>query len=275
MPIYFASSDESGNFQKNASKRFIKSNPYYSRATVLMKADDWKSLSQKLVLIRKNYGIPGIVEVKWSHIWSIYKHEKDEKEIIGKKPYSLLSVYANSSKLLDFADQVLQLLNEITVSDNKEPIDMPEAWHLERHLQEHMQRIEMEIEDDDSNLAIIFADPLSEKKDRWLREAYHEMYKSGDFVKYTHIKDSLNFEYSHHSAGIQIADFIAGSFNGLLRGFSNSSELFLKRVKPFLRTGQNSKIMGYGIREVPRNDKFRKSINEKLARPEGVEPPTS
>lgn len=270
MPIYFASSDESGNYRCDASEKFIKSNPYYSRCTILTKANDWKALRQSLHDIRMQYELPDQVEVKWSHLWSILKHEKKGERIPGNRPYSLLGLYLNSSKVLDFVYGVLGFLNTIdyckiviTVSKNKPHDNVPETWHLERHLEAHMQRIEMELQEGDDNLAIVFADPLSEDKDKWLRDAYHNIFRGGAFIKnYSHIKDSLNFEYSHHSAGIQIADFVAGSFNGMLRGFSDSSTIFHERVKPFLRCSKNGNIMGYGIKEIPTNGEFRRFVSD-------------
>lgn len=273
MPIYFASSDESGGFRKSASQRFIRSNPYYSRATVLTKAEDWKALRQRLSNLREKYNLPAGVEVKWSQIWSIVKHERNGEQISPNREYYLISSYLSSSQILDFADEVLQFMGNIdyckiiiTASDNNIPITIPESWHLERYLQEHMQRIEMELQNDSENLAVLFADHLSQDKDKYLCDAYHEIFKSGDFIRqYSHIKDSLNFEYSHHSAGIQLADFIAGCFNGILRGFDQSTNIFRARIKPYLRTDSRGMIMGYGIREVPRNDDFRRYITDKLS----------
>lgn len=268
MPIYFASSDESGNYRRDASEKFVKSNPFYSRCTVLTKANNWKVLRQSLHDIRMQYELPDQVEVKWSHIWSISKHERKNEKIPPNRPYSRLGLYLNSSQILEFVHGVLGFLQSIdyckiiiTVSKNKPHDTVPEAWHLERHLEAHMQRIEMGLQEEDDNLAVVFADPLSEDKDKGLRDAYHNIFQSGAFIKeYSHIKDSLNFEYSHHSAGIQIADFIAGSFNGMLRGFPESNTIFHERVKPFLRRSKDGIIMGFGIKEIPKNDEFRRFV---------------
>jgi len=91
------------------------------------------------------------------------------------------------------------------------------------------------------------------------------MCQKGDFIQhYSHIKDSLNLEYSHHSVGIQFADYVAGSFGGFLKGYEKSKEIFNKRIRPYLRTGRNREILGFGIMEVPTSDKVRTHIMEKL-----------
>ena len=54
-------------------------------------------------------------------------------------------------------------------------------------------------------------------------------------------------EYSHHSVGIQLADYIARAFLGFLKGYKNSKEIFINRIKPLLQN-INGEIMGYGIR---------------------------
>lgn len=272
MAIYFASSDESGSFRKKMSKSYIRSHPYYVRATVITLASDWKKLRSELNSLRQQFRIPNNVEVKWSHIWSIWKHNKNQEKIPSKKPYCILGNICSYEDLLDFANKVFGFLANldfvkiiISVSDNSLPINIPEVWHLERHLQEHMQRIEMELQASQDNLAVLFFDPISKEKDKALRNAYFQIFQSGDFIqKYSHIKDSLNMEYSHHSAGIQLADFIAGCFAGMLRGFRKSAELFHGNVKPYLRKSPSGQVLGYGIREVPRDDTFRLFLRGKL-----------
>ena len=76
----------------------------------------------------------------------------------------------------------------------------------------------MELQEKVDNLCILFIDPISEEKNKHLRDHYHELFYSGDYIqKYKHIKDSLNIEFSHQSIGIQLADFISGCTIGALK----------------------------------------------------------
>lgn len=122
------------------------------------------------------------------------------------------------------------------------------------HLQDIMQRIEMEIQNDD-NLAIFFLDPVGLRSDSKLRQTYHEIYSQGDFIKeYKHIKDSLSFELSYHSIGIQIVDFCAGIFNSTLKGYPTSQDIFKDYIWDFIRKSISENLYGYGIIEVPKNN---------------------
>jgi hypothetical protein len=49
-----------------------------------------------------------------------------------------------------------------------------------------------------------------------------------------------------------------------LRGYPEGVRLFKKYVAPILRTGRNGQIVGYGVREVPKEDMFRSELREKL-----------
>ena len=98
-----------------------------------------------------------------------------------------------------------------------------------------------------------------------LREQYKNTYYEGPFIeKYKHIKDSCSFELSHHSFGIQIADYAAGIFNGSLRGFNTSLELFNRYLSGLIRRSEEGKVFGYGIREVPKDAAVRSMLESKL-----------
>lgn len=95
------------------------------------------------------------------------------------------------------------------------------------------------------------------KKSKLLRDTYYDIFSDGDFIEeYTHIKDSLNLEYSHHSIGIQLADYIAGCTVGILRQYVTSIEFFNQSIRPNLRT-YRSQIFGAGVIEVPTNQDHR------------------
>nr|WP_256329707.1 DUF3800 domain-containing protein [Fervidobacterium changbaicum] len=128
-----------------------------------------------------------------------------------------------------------------------------------------MQRVEMEIQYSQDNIAILFLDPIGREADRSIREAYRQIYLCGDFIKkYKHIKDSLSFELSHHSFGIQLCDYCAGIFNGVLKGYTPSIEVFRTRLRPFLRKSSEGKFMGCGIVEVPKNEQARQFLLSRI-----------
>jgi hypothetical protein len=102
------------------------------------------------------------------------------------------------------------------------------------------------------------------------REIYYTLFEDGDFIdKYLFIKDSLNIENSHHSVGIQIADYISGSFSSILKSNNYSDyelgiNMFFNYVCPNLRRGGTSGVHGYGIREVPSSPPTRRWLSNKI-----------
>lgn len=130
------------------------------------------------------------------------------------------------------------------------------------HLQEAMQRIEMDMQAKNNSLCVLFVDPVSSSKDKALRESYSILYRNGDLInKYSHIKDSLNIEHSHHSVGIQLSDFVAGSFGSLLNTRPLGQKIFHELISQIVRRNfNNNEIAGYGVREVPSNKELRKEL---------------
>ena len=265
MTTYFAFSDESGQYGENASSRFCHAWPYYVRSAVLIDIESWRILKDRFFDLKGQYGLPPDKEIKWSYVWSLEKHRQRNAFIPQDKPYYFLRDVP-IPKLLQFISASCKLMSEctyckimFTVTFNNTSCMIAEASLYKMHLQELMQRIEMEIQWNPANLAILFFDPINGKVDKLIRNAYRDIYLTGDFIKkYSHIKDSISFELSHHSFGIQMSDYAAGIFHGFLRGYEDSCKLFCNHIYGLLRRDDTSgKILGYGIREVPANPDIR------------------
>ena len=89
----------------------------------------------------------------------------------------------------------------------------------------------------------------------------------------------MNIENSHHSVGIQLADYISGAFSALLKSdssgnYSDGIRMYFDSVHSNLRRNWDGGVQGYGIREVPKDTRNRgwlikkiksmKAINESL-----------
>jgi hypothetical protein len=270
MPIYFAFSDEYGCYRQDRGRAFLRAHPYYARATFTMPSDEWKALNVGFCDLKRAYELPVDREIKWAYLWSIRSHYYREEPVPPGRDYSFLAGH-NFEELKAFVQESLRLLNTlssvrvmITVTDNSNCDRIREKYIHKMHLQEVMQRIQMDMEAREENLCVMFVDPVSAEHDQTLRSAYSELYHEGDFVNYTHIKDSLNIEYSHHSVGIQLADYVAGTFVGFTRRYAASEEIFTECVLPHLRRGPRGEVLGYGVREVPRSPAFRAALSERL-----------
>lgn len=277
MPTYFAFSDECGAYQKDPTPKQLSAHPFYIRATLLIDADEWKSLSMGLNDLKKANGIPQHYEVKWADLWQIKQIQQKGQIIRRNEPLYFLSGHSYQS-ILKFVNDSLALLDKlayrkiiITFTDNVSRPSTSEYYILSFHIQELMQRIEMEVESlGEDNLAVLFFDPVSEIKNNMFREIYFDFYRNGDFIKqYKHIKDSLNIEYSHQSCGIQIADYIAGAFSSVLKSNSKNNykdgvEMYFKYIHPYLRKNWVGNRWGYGLREVPRSRSARLTYGAKI-----------
>ena len=275
MPTYFAFSDECGDYVQHISKRQLQIHPFYIRATLLMNSDEWKKLNTGLRTLKIKYKIPVNSEIKWAYLWKIRNYQKKGLAIPKKEPFKFLEKHTYN-QLIDFVSECLELINTLnekkiilTFTDNSATSYFKVKTILRFHLEEIMQRIEMDLQHDFSNLAVLFIDPVSEQKNKYFREIYSELYESGGLINnFTHIKDSLNIEQSHHSVGIQIADFIAGAFSAVLKSkgkgnYSKGIDMFKKSILPNIREN-GGKIYGFGIREVPKNHKIRTDLKTKI-----------
>ena len=266
---YFCFSDENGDYKKNMTPKQLRSHPFYVRTTLIMNAGEWKKLNSNFRGLKDKYNIPRGKEIKWSYLWSLRYYMKTGKEIPEKQEFKFLENY-DYHDLIDFVADCLSLIHEIkekkvvitfTKNDNGSYIN--EKSMLAMHLQEHMQRIEMELQVDDGNLGVLFFDPISHEKNEMFREIYNELFENGDFIE----NYSLNIENSHQSVGIQIADYISGAFSAILKSdlgdYSLGIKMFNENIKPYLRTYQGN-IYGVGIREVPRSNGVRKWMREQM-----------
>lgn len=266
---YFCFSDECGDYYMNINTKQLLNHPFYVRATFIMNSSEWKYLNKRFRELRKKHGIPN-GEIKWANLWSLRKFQKNSKEVPENSGFKHLESI-DYHKIIDFIEESMLLLNElkekkiiITYTKNNIALTYTEKKILYFHLQEHMQRIEMELQKNTHNLGVLFFDPVSTAKNEMFREIYSELYENGDFIdSYSFIKDSLNIENSHHSVGIQIADFISGAFSALLKSnpkvdYSRGTKMFFDSVYPNLRRNWDTGVHGYGIREVPRNRINRK-----------------
>jgi hypothetical protein len=241
-----------------------------------MNSNEWKVLNTNFRKIKDKYGLPIAKELKWANLWTVRNFQKNKKPIPNKYDIKYFE-HIDYHKLIDFVDESLGLMNILkerkiiaTYTKNTDAFRFREKSVLSFHLQEHIQRIEMELQADDGNLGVLFFDPVSNDKNNLFRQIYNDLFENGDFVKnYKCIKDSLNFENSHHSVGIQIADYISGAFSSILKvskasNYSRGLKMYIDHVHPNLRRSWNGKVHGYGIREVPRSFEVRSWLDSQM-----------
>jgi len=272
MPVFFAFSDESGKYKKERTDKFISKNPFYCRSAVLLEAHDWIRLREEFYLLKKDLlNIDQRQEVKWSYVWSLYKHRQKREKVSEKRPYFPLRNHSLDS-LIEFIRRILQLLKEsksshitltLTFNDRQktEPLEIKNI--IKYHLRHLLEMAEQEMRKIPDSVCVFFLNPEEPRLEKNLKEAFSEIHREGLSQKYLHIKDSLNFEVSSQSFGSQLADYCAGVFNGCCRLYPQSMDLFRHQLWPKI-IKKRDKALGYGIKEIPGNSKSRASLERIL-----------
>jgi hypothetical protein len=268
--VIFAFNDDCGSYLNAAKASHVKAHPYYIRATLLMDGAEYLHLQNAVNYQKRKLGLSNDHEIKWSYIWSLRKHEIKNEPVPSNKPYASLAA-VGSEKLVGFFKKALGIVHslqckQVIITLTKQVVGQSTSLDamLRMHLECHLQRIRFETPS--GSLAVVFFDPESPEKDRSFREAYRMLRASNYFnLSFNRIKDSLNFEVSSHSVGIQLADFIAGACSAKLKhagnpSFQHGAQLFDEFVAPCIRTNANGKKAGFGICEVPTNASFRLSL---------------
>lgn len=267
MAIKFAFSDEYGSYTPVRTKEQNRVHPYYARALFLIDGNEYKKLVNDFKVLKIKYNLPE-QEIKWAHIWSLRSSQRNNQDINKKKDHYFLKDI-DYHIILDFVEDSLKLLQNLnncktvfTITNNNSDAKFSEKDLFKMHITSLLQRTQYETQSNNEDLTVVFFDPLCDKKSKMLREIYYEIKQNGDFVEnYTHIKDSINLEFSHHSVGIQIADFLAGVMVGALKGYDRSIKIFNNSVRSTLRN-HNNKILGAGICEIPTNNNQRQKLRE-------------
>ena len=218
MDAYFAFTDECGIYQKNKSEKFLKSHPYYVRATVIISLNDYLLLQDEMIRLKETFNLSSRIEIKWSHLGSAIK-----KNYI-RIPHSLSvkQLEGYFFQLFDFLNTLESIKVYFTLTENKETKQIGEIPLLKMHLQNALQKIQSTMSDCDG-FAVVIADDLNDKT-KQLKQAVYELTTAGDYVKYTNIKKGLYIDFSDQCHGLQIADIYAGAFTATLKYISASSE---------------------------------------------------
>lgn len=265
MEAYYAFSDEAGQYEITCGKRFLKSHPYYVRATLLVKIEEYRDYQYTIKNLNDSIGLPASSEIKWSDLWS-KKHNQPRTSFIK---------HTGEKVLLDYYEQVLSEASKmesmkiiISVTENNKDNGIRKEKMMAFHLQEALQRVENELKG--SGFATFIIDELPEDYSNSVRDICHSLINEGDIIKYKSLYSGVLFERSNMSVGIQLADYIAGISNSIFKSMNSpnnytyAKRLFSVYILPRLRKSDSGELMGYGIREVKKNDALRNQIKRHI-----------
>lgn len=143
---YFCFSDECGDYCQKMTYKQMKVHPFYIRTTLIINSNEWKKLNNLFFDLKKKYQIPPYVEIKWADLWQLRHAQKNNKT-------NNKLINFNYRDLILFVNEALELINKLDykkiimtytkneISNTKSISDI-----IKFHLQEHMQRIQMELQ---------------------------------------------------------------------------------------------------------------------------------
>lgn len=232
-------SDESGIYNNKN---------WYIRASFIINDENYLKLVKELRDLKKQSKIPLNKELKYNCLYPIKKFQEKESDKVSKDCNPLVKIPYKT--LINFVTKSLELIQKYDISiiiifsflDQK----FKSQIEIEKdYLKTLMLRIEPQAKYESKNAVLIFDDI---NKNTSLCEAYEKIYTEADFVKeYSKIKDSISFDISKFSCGIQIADFIAGVTHSFLRNYSEGTDLFSKYIFNNLRTLTKKEIFQTGF----------------------------
>ena len=261
MTSYFCFSDDSGNYKKDCNQKFFSACPYYIRSCVLIKSDEYNSIKDFIIFQKALYNIPLTMEIKFSDCWQLKKNRRSGR-------LSLIP-HLDCDDLLNFIHDIITHIRNntstrlvFTITNNSKQFQYERKQIFEMHIQDLMQRVEMEIQNQPGNNAIFFIDNEKDHKDEELREAFFTIFQGDKFLNYNHLIESISISRSHQNIGIQLADYYAGILNNALQNRNPSSGYF-KEVFPSIRRGPRT-VMGYGVMEIPTDNSVRAGITNQI-----------
>ena len=262
MRVMLGFSDEAG---------WLKKNSWYVRTLYLVDSDKYQKLSRNFIKLKEEFKIPLDREFKFNWLWKIERHPNKIKEKEGAyffKEYKASALKEFVSKSIRLLDNINPCLIVVYTFIFENLLKKKSDTEIEKDFMNViLLRVEDELLDSDS-LAIIFYDE-TKKKDK-LSQAYKKIFLSARFVeKYEHIKDSLSFEISRYSTGLQLADYVTAVTHNFLRGYSFSENLFKKHLFRWIRRKNKISIRRTGfiplyLNSTPRGRTKLKEIGDKF-----------
>lgn len=271
----FIFSDECGNYAESRSIRFKKNHPFYVRSTVIINSIDYQLFEKDIMLLKQKFDFPLNSEIKWSHLGDARNNRLPSP--IENTPLTVLKKYIES--FLQRASNMSSLKYIFTVTDNCTDIQIPYEKIIAWHIQNALQRAQMDL-GRKGEYGVVIIDDLNDKN-KSINNRCYEMMCAGDFVTYENIKKSILIDYSHQCVGLQLADIVAGVFTSALiresrsrSGYPFASKLYTEILTKNIRcVGDTSAFIwstpfdsvGYGLISIPKdNCREKLSIMESL-----------
>ncbi|KPU62398.1 hypothetical protein EP1X_09005 [Thermococcus sp. EP1] len=246
--VLFIFSDESGQVKKGG---------YYLRSALVIPEREYFNASEAFFNLKNEYGIPLNDELKAADLWTLkryleianeegYKKQKKKYENLVKEKPWLSTENKGYAHYLEFFEKSLALLPESTCiiivwTYFFDTTFKPQNEIEKDFLRTIMLRIEDCLREREEYGIIIYDEGLFKE----LSAVYNDIFFNPKyFEKYSRIKDSVAFEVSKYSFGLQLVDYVSNVTYNAIRNFSTSNKLFRKYLKSKVR-----RVKSYSIRQ--------------------------
>jgi len=249
--VSFIFSDESGH---------VKENDYYLRSALIIPEEEYFKSSKEFFKLKEGYGIPLDDELKIPDIWTLKQYNEvvnkggdgkikgKYKRLIKNKPW-IIKENRGYEDYLEFLENSLALLPETTCIIIAWTYFFGTTFKSQDEVEiDFLKTIMLRIEDclrEREEYGIIIYDEGFFKE---ISRAYnHIFFNPQYFESYSRIKDSIAFEISKYSFGLQLSDYVSNVTYNAMRGFSPSKELFQKYLNPKVRRTKSHSVRQTGI----------------------------
>ena len=259
----FVFSDEAGE---------VRPENYYFRSAVVISEEKYFTIQSKFFKLKDKYGIPADEELKTSDVWYLKRYQEDGRPLPRRNRERLKKYTSEDYKYyLKFIIKSLKLLPDDTAIIAVWTYFFNKVFKKQDDIErDFLQTIMLRVEDElkeRGERGIMLYDQIQINK---LSKYYHKIFTEGKFIKkYCHIKDSIAFEVSTFSSGIQIVDYVANVVYNSLRGYPESLKLFKEILKSKIRRERGKSVLQTGfiplyLSEYRKNQKGQKLIDKTI-----------
>lgn len=229
--------DESGTppGQPNPKK------PYFTLGAVVIKAEDWQSVHDKVLGFRLRHHLRG--ELKWRFFAP--HNSSPDNPMLHLSPPERRELSAEFSGLI--SDSPVTII--ACVVDVAKAFEFPsvtnqqQLYHFTyKPITERFQYFLQDV----NGLGIIVSDHRGRDSDKMLR-AHHETLtgsRGNTRSGYDRLIEGLFLQDSQHSTGIQLADFVAGAIH---RAYAAGDGSHAKPLRSRIRSDASGNIQGRGL----------------------------
>jgi len=249
--MHFLFVDESGTPAKPGQQGLR----FFTFGGIVIPVKQWRSVRQKFLGLKRRMKYRG--EVKWRYF---APHNADpenpmlewdmvQRNVFRSELFSIIKSF-KSMRLICGVSEIGSAYKLGNVN-NQEDVYFGTYKVVTERFQYFLQ--DLERTSGNPTYGIIVADHRNGRDDSLMRE-HHERLVSQTtrFTStYSNFVETIFFSPSHMSAGMQLADMVAGAVQ---RYFEHNDDQWIKQIQPSFRTNpKTGGIDGYGIARFPKN----------------------